>query len=50
VILRDRPFPQWPVARAAEIKWNGGSQPEEARLLAACPALIPEWREALAGT
>ena len=48
VTLRDRPYPQWPVARAAAVKWNAARQPEEARLLAACPALIPEWRETLA--
>lgn len=47
VQLLDRPYPQWTVARVAAVFWNRGSLPEEARLLAACPALDPEWRERL---
>ena len=46
--LEDRPFPQWTVARAAAVKRRRHDMPEEARLLAACPALIAEWREGLA--
>ncbi|MGH7560590.1 MAG: MOSC domain-containing protein [Gemmatimonadales bacterium] len=46
--LLDRPYPQWPVARAAVVKRLRHDRPEEARLLAACPALIGEWREGLA--
>jgi MOSC domain-containing protein YiiM len=46
--LEDRPFPQWTVARAAAVKRRRHDIPEEARLLAACPALIAEWREGLA--
>jgi MOSC domain-containing protein YiiM len=46
--LVDRPFPQWTVARAAAVKRRRHDIPEEARLLAACPALIAEWREGLA--
>ncbi|HSR16282.1 MAG TPA: MOSC domain-containing protein [Gemmatimonadales bacterium] len=48
IALRDRPYPQWPIVRAAEVRWQAGRNPEEAALLAACPALIPEWRESLA--
>ncbi len=47
VTLRDRPFPQWTVARAGRVKWGRGL-PEERRLLGLCPALIEEWRRALA--
>jgi MOSC domain-containing protein YiiM len=47
--LGERPYPQWPITRAAEVKWNRTRLPEEAALLAACPALIPSWREKLAG-
>lgn len=48
VILRDRPFPQWPISRVAEVKWDRAGHPAEVPLLAACPALIPDWRDALA--
>jgi MOSC domain-containing protein YiiM len=48
VVLRDRPYPEWTVARAAAVKWHAERRPEEAEGLAACPALIPEWREELA--
>lgn len=43
-----RPYPEWTIARAAEVKWDAGNRREEAAQLAACPALIPEWREELA--
>lgn len=46
IVLKDRPYPQWTVARAGRVKWGGGL-PEERRLLAQCPALIEEWRRAL---
>jgi MOSC domain-containing protein YiiM len=46
--LEARPHPEWTVARAAEVKWNAEDRREEAELLAACPALMPEWREELA--
>ncbi|HEX9165462.1 MAG TPA: MOSC domain-containing protein [Gemmatimonadales bacterium] len=48
VELVARPHPEWTIARAAEVKWDAGNRPEEAARLAACPALIPEWREELA--
>ena len=47
VRLADRPFPQWPITRVADVKWDLANHADEATLLAACPALIPEWREAL---
>lgn len=49
VTLADRPYPQWTVRRAAEIRADRQSQPELAALLAECPALIPEWRDLLGG-
>jgi MOSC domain-containing protein YiiM len=47
VALVDRPYPQWPVRRAAEVKRMRAERVEEARLLAACGALQSEWREIL---
>jgi MOSC domain-containing protein YiiM len=47
--LLDRPFPQWTIRRAATVKRLRLDRPEEARLLAACPALQSEWRERLLG-
>lgn len=44
VQLRDRPYPQWTVTRAARVYWHRHERPDEAALLAECPALIPEWR------
>ena len=48
VTLLDRPYPQWTVRRVATVKRTRLDTPEEARLLAACPALQVEWREKLA--
>jgi MOSC domain-containing protein YiiM len=47
--LADRPFPQWTVRRVAQVKRLRADLPEDARLLAACPALQAEWRQKLAG-
>jgi MOSC domain-containing protein YiiM len=47
VVLADRPYPQWTVRRAAEVKRMRAEREEEARLLAACSALQREWRELL---
>ncbi|HEV8598829.1 MAG TPA: MOSC domain-containing protein [Gemmatimonadales bacterium] len=47
--LADRPFPQWTVRRVANVKRLRADLPEDARLLAACPALQREWREKLLG-
>ena len=45
--LADRPYPQWPIRRAAHVRRHHADLPKEARLLAACPALQSEWREKL---
>ncbi len=46
VRLGARPYPQWPIDRVAEVRWDASRQ-DEAGLLASCPALMPEWRERL---
>ena len=48
VKLVDRPYPQWTIDRAGDVRWGEACRPEEARLLSQCPALIPDWREKLA--
>jgi MOSC domain-containing protein YiiM len=47
IVLLDRPDPQWPIVRAAEVKRAATREPAEARLLGACPALVADWRERL---
>jgi MOSC domain-containing protein YiiM len=47
IALLDRPFPQWTIRRAATVQRLRLDRPDEARLLAACPALQSEWREKL---
>jgi len=47
VTLADRPYPQWTIRRAANVKRLRNDLPEEARLLAACAALQSEWRHVL---
>jgi len=47
MVLVDRPYPQWTIRRAATVNWMRMDLPEEARLLAACPALRAEWRKKL---
>jgi MOSC domain-containing protein YiiM len=49
IALRDRPYPQWPILRAAEVWRRRSEDPESARLLGACPALMADWRGKLAG-
>lgn len=44
VELVDRPYPQWPVRRVAEVMANRQERQEEASLLAQCPALAEDWR------
>jgi MOSC domain-containing protein YiiM len=46
--LVDRPYPQWPIERAARVQRDRAKSPAEARLLAACPALLADWRRKLA--
>lgn len=48
VELLARPHPDWPVTRAAAVKWQAGTRRAEAEALMGCEALIPEWREELA--
>jgi MOSC domain-containing protein YiiM len=50
VKLVDRPYPQWTVRRAAMVKRQRNDLREEAKLLAACAALQPEWRQLLVRT
>jgi len=45
--LLDRPYPQWTIRRVPTVNRLRMDVPEEARLLAACPALQTEWRERL---
>lgn len=47
VRLLDRPYPQWTVARAAEVFWDRAARPDEAALLKACTPLIPDWKDRL---
>ncbi len=47
VTLLERPFPQWPIARALEVLRHRGRDPETAMALAACPALAEAWRRRL---
>ena len=45
--LADRPFPQWTIRRVAQVQRMRADLSEDARLLAACPALQSEWRAKL---
>lgn len=45
--LLDRPYPQWPVRVATEVKGERAVRREEAGRLAACPALSASWRGSL---
>jgi len=45
--LLDRPYPQWPVRVASEVRAERASRPDEARRFAACPALSASWRGSL---
>lgn len=49
IALVDRPYPQWTIRRAATVNRQRMDAPEEARLLAACPALQQGWRDKLLG-
>lgn len=50
LVLLDRPFPQWPIARAAAVYRERSRRREEARLLGACPLLLADWRPKLSPT
>jgi MOSC domain-containing protein YiiM len=47
MVLGDRPYPQWTIRRAAEVKRMRVEMVADAKLLAACPALQAEWRRVL---
>jgi MOSC domain-containing protein YiiM len=47
-VLVDRPYPQWPVRRVADVMRERQDRPEEARLLGSVPALAEDWRVTLA--
>ena len=47
LVLRDRAFPQWTIARANEIMHHQRNDREAAAELAACPLLAPNWQETL---
>ena len=47
LILRDRPYPQWTVARANQIMHQGQNDKESAAELAACSLLAANWQQTL---
>jgi MOSC domain-containing protein YiiM len=47
--LLDRPYPQWPIARAITVRRRLAQEPAEAALLGGCPALLADWRGKLLG-
>ncbi len=47
LVLADRPYPEWTVARANELMYRGKSDRRANALLAACPALSASWQETL---
>ncbi|MBW4534208.1 MAG: hypothetical protein KME09_09755 [Pleurocapsa minor HA4230-MV1] len=47
LVLRDRPFPQWTIARANQIMHHGLNNREAAVELASCPLLAPNWQRTL---
>jgi MOSC domain-containing protein YiiM len=49
VLLRERPFAQWTIARAADVLRRCQDEPEAAADLATCPALGARWAQALRG-
>jgi MOSC domain-containing protein YiiM len=50
ISLTDRPHPEWTVRRAARAMHDRKAAPAEARALARCAALSPEWRRRLGGS
>ncbi|MGK7896799.1 MAG: MOSC domain-containing protein [Xenococcus sp. (in: cyanobacteria)] len=47
LILQERPYPQWTIARANEIMHHEPNNREDAAALAACPFLAPNWQQTL---
>ena len=50
LILLDRPFPQWTVARASEIMHHRHEDWQAAAELASCPLLSMNWRKTLSSS
>ncbi|MEK7853229.1 MAG: MOSC domain-containing protein, partial [Planctomycetota bacterium] len=47
LVLVERPFPQWTIARANEVMRNRKTDPLSAWTLARCSALAPTWQKNL---
>lgn len=47
LILRDRPYPEWTVARANRIMHHEQDNPDAIAQLANCPLLAPSWQDTL---
>lgn len=47
LVLLDRPFPEWPIARANRVMHGARHDREAAAALAGCPLLSASWRETL---
>ncbi|MDZ4876829.1 MAG: Protein YiiM [Chroococcidiopsis cubana SAG 39.79] len=47
LVLRDRPFPQWTIARANQIMHHDLNNREAAAELASCPLLASNWQRTL---
>ena len=45
IVLLDRPYPQWTIARAMEVYYHGKNDLESQRSLASLPPLSQQWRE-----
>lgn len=48
IVLRERPYPQWPLTRVDRTMHAPADDPATARELAVCPALPDRWREEIA--
>ncbi len=49
VTVVDRPYPHWTMLEAMRVWLDRSKLPEDAARLAACPALIAQWRDRLEG-
>ncbi len=47
VVLREKPFPEWTVARAYEIRFNTGNNLDSAISLGKCTSLSRRWQTAI---
>ncbi|MBC8101574.1 MAG: MOSC domain-containing protein [Cytophagales bacterium] len=48
LFLRERPFPEWTIARANRLRYHDKDDHDAMNRLAACPLLSPTWQTALA--